>query len=240
MTQMTQIANTVTMTSLELVDFINSVRGEEEAELQHKDFLAKVPKVLGVETSAKFSADLPDSYGRPRRGYRFPKRESCLMAMSYSYELQAAVFDHMTKLEEALSKAVSIPDFSDPVAAARAWADAKERELQTAQQLALAAPKAAFVDQYVENTGSMSFRQVAKLLKANERKLRQMLLDKGVMYYLGGVLTPYQPHIDAGRFEMKTGTSERNSHAFTQSRFTPKGIQWIAGLWASYEMESAA
>ncbi|WKN20842.1 phage antirepressor KilAC domain-containing protein [Azotobacter vinelandii] len=240
MTQMTQIANTVTMTSLELVDFINSVRGEGEAELQHKDFLAKVPKVLGVETSAKFSADLPDSYGRPRRGYRFPKRESCLMAMSYSYELQAAVFDHMTKLEEALSKAVSIPDFSDPVAAARAWADAKERELQAAQQLALAAPKVAFVDQYVENTGSMSFRQVAKLLKANERKLRQMLLDKGVMYYLGGVLTPYQPHIDAGRFEMKTGTSERNSHAFTQSRFTPKGIQWIAGLWASYEMESAA
>lgn len=240
MTQMTQIANTVTMTSLELVDFINSVRGEGEAVLDHSDFMKKVPKVLGGG-AGKFS----DTYQHPQNRqiypcYRLPKRESCLMAMSYSYELQAAVFDHMTKLEDALSKAVAIPNFSDPVAAARAWADAKERELQATQQLALAAPKAAFVDQYVENTGSMSFRQVAKLLKANERKLRQMLLDKGVMYYLGGVLTPYQQHIDAGRFEMKTGTSERNSHAFTQSRFTPKGIQWIAGLWASYEMESAA
>jgi len=229
----------VTMTSLELVDFINSVRGEGKAVLDHADFMKKVPKVLG-EDAGKFSDIYRDSINRYQKSYRFPKRESCLMAMSYSYELQAAVFDHMTKLEEALSKAVTIPDFSDPVAAARAWADAKERELQAVQQLALAAPKAAFVDQYVENTGSMSFRQVAKLLKTNERKLRQMLLDKGVMYYLGGVLTPYQQHIDAGRFEMKTGTSERNSHAFTQSRFTPKGIQWIAGMWASHEMENAA
>jgi hypothetical protein len=31
--------------------------------------------------------------------YRFPKREASLMAMSYSYELQAKVFDKMTALE---------------------------------------------------------------------------------------------------------------------------------------------
>lgn len=91
---------TVTMTSLELVDYINSTRAEGEPELLHKNFIAKVPQVLGEETSAKFLADLPDSYGRPRRGYRFPKREACLMAMSYSYELQAKVFDRMTALEE--------------------------------------------------------------------------------------------------------------------------------------------
>ncbi len=86
----------------------------------------------------------------------------------------------------------------------------------------------------------MSFRQAAKLLKANERRFRQLLLDKGVMYYLGGTLTPYQHHIDAGRFQVKTGTSERNQHAFTQARFTPKGLQWVAGLWAAYQLEAAA
>lgn len=101
----------VTMTSLELVSFINEHRRQQAevagqrfpskgfAKLEHKDFLEKVPAVLG-DTSAEFSADLPDSYGRPRRGYIFPKREACLMAMSYSYELQAAVFDRMTALEE--------------------------------------------------------------------------------------------------------------------------------------------
>lgn len=91
MTGLTSIGGqAATMTSLELVDFINQHRqqqaeqagqafpSDEFPELLHKNFLAKVPEVLG-ERSAEFAADLPDSYGRPRRGYRFPKRESCLM-----------------------------------------------------------------------------------------------------------------------------------------------------------------
>ncbi|MBY0455489.1 MAG: hypothetical protein K2Q11_11515 [Burkholderiaceae bacterium] len=107
-----------TMTSLELVAFINSEREKDAkqagvafpskgfAKLEHKSFLAKVPEVLGTETSAKFFADLPDSYGRPQPAYIFPKREACLMAMSYSYALQAAVFDHMTALEAKLAQPV--------------------------------------------------------------------------------------------------------------------------------------
>lgn len=98
-----------TMTSLELVDFINSHREQQVKaddqlfpsdafpELLHKNFLAKVPEVLG-ERSADFLADLPDSYGRPRRGYRFPKRESCLMAMDFLNEKASFGF---TPSEEA-------------------------------------------------------------------------------------------------------------------------------------------
>ena len=96
---------TVTMTSLELVDFINSQRGKGEAELRHDHFMTKVPKVLGAEGLPKFR----DTYIHPQNGqkypcYRFPKREACLMAMSYSYELQAKVFDRMTELEEEQQK----------------------------------------------------------------------------------------------------------------------------------------
>lgn len=104
----------VTMTSLELVDFINADRQERAkaagadfpskgfAKLEHADLLKKVPEVLG-EHAGKFSCmfDVPIGNGaiRQSRGYRFPKREACLMAMSYSYELQAKVFDRMTELE---------------------------------------------------------------------------------------------------------------------------------------------
>lgn len=110
-----QGGDAVTMTSLELVDFINNYRKEQadlagfefpceaHPELTHANLLAKIPKVL-AERSHSFECDLPDSYGRSRRGYRFPKRETCLMAMSYSYELQAAVFDHMTELEQTLAQ----------------------------------------------------------------------------------------------------------------------------------------
>lgn len=44
----------VTMTSLELVEFINLQRKEGEAILRHDDFMRKVPKVLGEEAAPKF------------------------------------------------------------------------------------------------------------------------------------------------------------------------------------------
>lgn len=50
------------------------------------------------------------------------------------------------------------------------------------------------------------------------------------MYRLAGVLTPYQQHLDAGRFELHTGTSG-SRYTFAQARFTAKGVKWIADLW---------
>ena len=137
---------TVTMTSHELVEFINNHRKEQAegsgyafpskgfAKLEHKNFLAKVPEVLGAQTSAKFLADLPDSYGRLQPAYRFPKREATLMAMSYSYALQAAVYDHMTALEAKAAQPqpqVALPH--DYITALEHLLESKE-----AEQLAIA------------------------------------------------------------------------------------------------------
>lgn len=98
-----QDGDAVTMTSLELVDFINGRRAEDEPVLDHADFMKKVPRVLKKD-AGKFSDIYFDSMNRRQKCYRFPKRESCLMAMSYSYDLQAAVFDYMTELEQKLAQ----------------------------------------------------------------------------------------------------------------------------------------
>ena len=105
----------ITMTSLELVDFINmfrKARAEKEGgefpskefpELRHDNFMAKVTEVLGIKADLAFKESYqPVEGGRSYPCYRFPKREACLMAMSYSYELQAAVYDRMTALEEEI------------------------------------------------------------------------------------------------------------------------------------------
>jgi hypothetical protein len=108
------VADLPTMSSIEMVEYINADREAKAAadglpfpckkyrRLQHKSFLAKVPKVLGA-SSAKYFADDNFATGKgaqaTRQIYLFPKREACLMAMSYSYELQAKVFDRMTELE---------------------------------------------------------------------------------------------------------------------------------------------
>ncbi|MEZ2378872.1 Rha family transcriptional regulator [Enterobacter sp. RCC_40] len=103
--------STPTMSSLEMVDYINAERkAKAEAEgltfpckrytkIQHKHILAKSPKVLGEGYSAKFLAQYSDSTGRELPCYQYPKREACLMAMSYSYELQAKVYDYMDELD---------------------------------------------------------------------------------------------------------------------------------------------
>ena len=111
-------------------------------------------------------------------------------------------------------------------------------ELEQSQaQLAIAAPKAEFVDRYVESTGNLGFRQVAKLLKVKETDLREFLIGNKVMYRLAGVMTPYSDHIDAGRFVVKAGMAEHgdSSHAYSQAKFTPKGVEWLAGELAKHE-----
>lgn len=111
-------------------------------------------------------------------------------------------------------------------------------ELEQSQaQLAIAAPKAEFVDRYVESTGNLGFRQVAKLLKVKETDLREFLICNKVMYRLAGVMTPYADHIDAGRFVVKAGMAEHgdSSHAYSQAKFTPKGVEWVAGELAKHE-----
>lgn len=221
-----------TMTSLELVEFINEDRKERAHAigapfpghgfpgLEHKNFLAKVVEVLG-ETSAKFSADLPDSYGRPRRGYRFPKREACLMAMSYSYELQAKVFDRMTALEAAQS--LALPNFADPVAAARAWADAKESEQRANAALALAQPKVQFFDKVVERSTLMTATQVGQKLGMSAMALNKHLDELDV--YSKNIKRARvfkQWFVDKGYGELK-----QTELGHSQPLFTTSGEAWI-------------
>lgn len=135
----------VTMTSLELVDFINSQRSADEPELRHDHFMAKVPKVLGTEGLPKFR----DTYHHPQNGqgypcYRFPKREACLMAMSYSYELQAKVFDRMTELEGGATRALTPAE--QLLANAQVLVQIERRQQETEQQVAALAETVGDMD----------------------------------------------------------------------------------------------
>ncbi|QMV32481.1 anti-repressor Ant [Ralstonia phage Claudette] len=112
-------------------------------------------------------------------------------------------------------------------------AEAIERQQQLLEEQR---PKVEFVERYVDAGGAFGFRQTAKLLGANENDFRAFLIDKRIMYRLGGVLAPYQQHIDAGRFDIKTGVSTSSTHVYAQAKFTPKGVQWVAGLWMAAQL----
>lgn len=156
------------------------------------------------------------------------------LVTGYDSRLRMKVIKRWRELEgKQLQPA--LPDFNNPVESARAWADAKESEQKALEVIKQQAPAVKFVENYTQaNTGSKGFREVAKLLKVKENAFRKFLTDNKIMYRLAGSWTAYQNHIDADRFEVTTG--ENNGHVHNTTKFTGKGINWIAGLYAQSQI----
>ena len=217
--------NAVTMTSREIADLV---------EARHNDVVATIERLFGkglLRSSRKTRRE--ETGGRPIEVYDLIERDTHLVVSGYSDEHRARVIDRWQELESQQS-----PKLPQTMAQALRLAAEQAEQLEAQQeQLALAAPKVAFVDRYVEATGLKGFREVCKLLKANESRFREFLIDRQIMYRLAGVLTAYQNHIDAGRFEVRTGVSD-SEHAFTSTKFTAKGVDWIAGEWAKHQLRA--
>lgn len=165
--------------------------------------------------------------------YLLDKRSSLILVAQNCPEFTAAIVDRWQELE-----AGHAPKIPQTYAEALRLAADQAVELEKKEaQLAIAAPKAEFVDRYVESTGLSGFRQVAKMLRAKEPELRAFLVESKILYKLGGGWTAYQNHIDAGRFAAVTGTA--NDHAYHDIKFTAKGVEWIASMWAVHQIRHA-
>lgn len=84
-----------------------------------------------------------------------------------------------------------LPDFSDPVVAARAWADAMEEKQLAQAQVKELAPKAAITEAFIEKRHAVGFRDLAKELGVKETVLREFLPQAGIAYRQGGKWKPY-------------------------------------------------
>ena len=209
----------ITMSSQQIAYLVNS---------RHDKVKQSIERLVarGVIAQPPMGDGAKSGNGVVSREYLVCKRDSFVVVAQLSPEFTAALVDRWQELEKGQPAALP-KSFAD---ALRLAADQQEQIEQQTQQLAIAAPKAEFVDKYVEATGLKGFREVCKLLKAGERKFADFLTGEKIMYRLAGNLTPYANHIDAGRFEVKTGSGE-NGHAFNTSKFTPKGVAYVAGLW---------
>lgn len=221
----------LTMSSREIAD----LTGKE-----HKNVLADARKMLDelCLTSAEFSADLPDAYGRMQPALLLPKRETLVLVSGYSVALRAKIIDRWQELEAAARPVVlSRMDIlrlalDSEQRAIDAEKLASERAILIEQQK----PAVEFVDRYVAAKGLSNFREVCKMLKAKQAEVSAWLIDRKIMYRLAGKLTPHAPHLDAGRFEVKAGVSRVNGKAYHHAKFTPKGVEWIAGEWAKHQV----
>lgn len=227
------IQNTaVTMTSREIADLV---------ELRHDNVKRSIGKLVfdQIISHPQIEDGIKSANGVTEAVYILCKRDTYVIVAQLSPAFTARLVDRWQELEsvqQALSFAIPTT-LSGALRLAAEQADTIETQ---ARQLEAVKPHVEFVEKYVDSTGSKGFRQVCKLLNVNESDFRCFLMARNIMYRLGGEWTPYQQHIDAGRFEVKAGTSKVSDHAFNQARFTPKGISWVAGEFAKFNLQSVA
>ena len=196
----------VTMSSPELVDYINAHRQEVATiekpykELRHDHFMAKVPQVLGEKAAPIFLGT--DIYTNGTGGtvqrqiYRFPKREACLMAMSYSYELQAQVFDRMTAMEQHIA-AQNLPSYAidDPIERAKKWIEEEKQKQLVIQERDHAIATKAEIGSRREATAmstASKYKRKAEKLEALMDESQSFATLKKVQALTGGTYDTYE------------------------------------------------
>ena len=214
-----------------------TMSSREIAELTGKDHrhVLRDLDVLRAQLGDMF-VGAAQTWTHPQNSQRYPEyvldkdTTICLVA-GYDAVVRMRIIKRWQDLE-----AQQAPKLPQTMAQALRLAAEQAEQIEVQQeQLALAAPKVEFVERYVLSTGNAGFREVAKLLGAKEYAFKEFLIAKRVLYSLAGRMTPYSEHIEAKRFFVRTGTSQRNEHSFVQAQFTPKGIEWVAGLWGKHK-----
>ena len=208
-----QSKSVLTMSSQEISALVNSRHDSVKRSVERLASLGTIqlPPLVEVKNGS----------GQTVEVYMIGKRDSYIVVAQLSPEFTAALVDRWQELESSNHQAIP-----------KSFAEALQLAANQAAELEAARPAVAFVEKYVESTGNMGFRQVAKLLRIKENDFRAFLQDNKIMYRLGSQWMPYATHIDSGRFYVTTGTSDTD-HAYSAAKFTPKGVEWVSKLLAA-------
>jgi phage antirepressor YoqD-like protein len=164
----------------------------------------------------------------------------------FAVRVNREVFEIYRACRQVVRRVIALlPDFTNPVAAARAWADEREaKELAEAtvkaaqEQLAIAAPKIAFTNSVDASTNAIPFADAANWLKipalqGRNKLVKRLKKDKILLPNR----RPYQQYINSGYFELKPQTYKvgkkeekgtRGERITNSTRVTPKGLRWLA------------
>ncbi len=125
----------------------------------------------------------------------------------------------------------TLPDFTNPIEAARAWADECEAKQKALAQVNEMKPKAEFYDDVTGCEDTIDIGEVAKVLHMGigRNKLFQFLRDKKV---LAPSNAPYQRFIDAGYFRRVESSYEvyGTTHVSVKTVVFQRGVDYIRKL----------
>ena len=160
--------------------------------------------------------------GQQYREYLLTKEQSIDLVTGYNRELRIAINRRWQELES--SQSLALPNFTDPAAAAEAWAKEYREKQALAITLEQAQPKINHYDKVVERKNLLNATQVGEKLDGMSAIiLNRHLAELGVYnksVKRGKVFSTW--FIQKGYGEMK-----QSDAGFDQALFTQKGQAWV-------------
>jgi phage antirepressor YoqD-like protein len=129
---------------------------------------------------------------------------------------------------------IQLPNFNDPIIAARAWADAMELKNISDNKVKELSPKAKVYDQISDCTNLKTVSEVAKIIGTGGKRLFKWMREQEILMHNN---IPYQKYIDQCYFMVKTRSIEGINEDYTQTFFTSKGELWITKIWNNTHSE---
>jgi len=136
------------------------------------------------------------------------------------------------KLKTELKSIVHLPDFNNPAAAARAWAEQYEQKQLAEQKIKQLEPKASYADRVLESDNQLvDVGQASKLLKLpfGRNIFFKKLREDGIFFKNRN--EPKQEFVERGYFDVRKSSIERSEHPdFTVIKVlvSPRGLFWLS------------
>lgn len=176
----------------------------------------------------KFEHIYLDTMNRKQVEYLLPKKGALTLVSGYSITLRSKIIDRWEELEGQALKP-QLPDFTNPVEAARAWANEVEAKQIAQKKLELAAPKVEYFDKVADRTALLNATQVGQKVNMSAVVMNRHLDELNVYNKAvkrGRVFQQW--FIDKGLGELK-----QTETGHSQAMFTTKGEQWIVEKFIS-------
>lgn len=225
MNQLTTIQKT--MSSKELLEIINQVRLDMgEPLLRLNSFNLKIEDELEGQHYTKNVVE--NTNATMSYVYDLTIDQCILIGMRESKSVRKSILEKLKSLDPQAIKP-QLPDFTNPVEAARAWANEVEAKQIAQQHLAIAAPKAEYFDRVAERTALLNATQVGQKVGMSAVIMNRHLDE----------LKVYNKSIKRSRvfqqwfIDLGLGELKQTDSGHPQAMFTVKGEQWVVQKFTS-------
>ncbi len=224
---------------------VNSRQVAEKFGKEHKNVLQSIEEIISVTGDAEKSASLfmKTNYIHPQnkqqyKEYIMNRDGFSLLVMSFNNTKKVlewklkyiAAFNEME--EQLLSKpAFVLPDFTNPIIAARAWADECEAKQIAQAKVVELLPKANYYDVILQSKKAMPIKQIAKDYGMTAQEFNKLLSRLSVQYKEGGVWYLYAKYDGNGYTQSRTYTPDDEYGTISYHTYwTQKGRKFLYNL----------